>query len=742
MPWMFRLTYTNPKTGIVSALEADEPEGWDAVEFTIRRSEALPGLTFTFADSMVFADKQGYQLIVQAYENDGIDAEVEAEVLWNECGTLGTQSGNEFLWRGLIDYKNYKRQRNERKVEVGLRENSFTETLLNRIETAVSLEAATSLDGQAITVVPASRIRLHGKRIFQLSAFLVNDFLKTFGLTHRMTSGGKGQNEYFDITPPWQVGSKDLDGWREPGYYEPASQNPVFFSGSDFPPGTDFRQVTVRFRLKFLFRSLSVRFETAPINTETRSYSGEYRFTIGVYDLDDNVKFETTIDAGGYDTFNADAQYDSGERNLVLAVPENCKVVMNFQWRADPLNRRIQNGRNFTLSGTFDREASFLELSEDSLYPDSTAKAYPVFDAFANLLHVATGRANAFRSDYFAIRKGLPGDPAFDGEGGLMFITNGLSLRNMRRKDGGEYPVTVSFKQLFEGLNSIFNLMMAVEYGPDNEPYVRIEPKRFFYRSQVRHAFANANDIVLRPSIEHIFSEVQVGYARWEVEKTNGLDEPNGKRTFVLPVRSQQKQLNLLSRLIAGGYLIEDTRRQQYLEKPTDDFRTDNDTFIIHCGRENSGTVSERYVSVRGDGSGTAGDSSKVFSPESAYNVQLSPVRNLLRWMDWFGGCVRRKESPAARFASGEGNYEARLFGLTENATVPVAGNFLFYPETVTFTYPLSFRAFLALQKDTIFRVGVGCGDETEYEGYILEVQYKPGTRDGGIAEFKLLRAN
>jgi hypothetical protein len=53
----------------------------------------------------------------------------------------------------------------------------------------------------------------------------------------------------------------------------------------------------------------------------------------------------------------------------------------------------------------------------------------------------------------------------------------------------------------------------------------------------------------------------------------------------------------------------------------------------------------------------------------------------------------------------------------------------------------MTFGAFLSLKENAVYSLRYSCGNEEFHQAFIREVSYEPN-REGGIASFKLIRAN
>jgi hypothetical protein len=116
----------------LNGTEIEEPNGWDAIQMSLRRSDEFSGLEFTFSDTMSFVGN-GLQLIKDAYDTDGIDANVTITI--TDCGTL--------IYTGVINFSVY----NEtdacpddcaETVTVGLMQSGLTQKFKNRIDTPIN----------------------------------------------------------------------------------------------------------------------------------------------------------------------------------------------------------------------------------------------------------------------------------------------------------------------------------------------------------------------------------------------------------------------------------------------------------------------------------------------------------------------------------------------------------------------------------------------------------------------------
>jgi hypothetical protein len=186
---------------------------------------------------------------------------------------------------------------------------------------------------------------------------------------------------------------------------------------------------------------------------------------------------------------------------------------------------------------------------------------------------------------------------------------------------------------------------------------------------------------------------------------------------------------------IIGGWRI-------YLEEPT----VTEAGATITMSRENPGFMIEQ---------GNASESENVISPETAYNLRLSPVRNAMRWMNKvFASYKNWDYTNKILFTEGDGNYLAQTKLVYESGceleAVPIKENMpidytLFfdfadlYPlmqaERIEFDYPMSLYDFRNIMSNPygLIQFNNTCGTDA---GWIETISYKP---EEGLAKFILI---
>jgi hypothetical protein len=247
------------------------------------------------------------------------------------------------------------------------------------------------------------------------------------------------------------------------------------------------------------------------------------------------------------------------------------------------------------------------------------------------------------------------------------------------------------------------------------------------------------------------FNQILIGYDEWQPEDINGLDEFNTKHTYTTGFKTIGNPLALTSKIIASGSLIEVIRRNQFDATNTTDTKYDESLIIVALNQSNPAIAekNENFPTVN-----------NLLSPETAYNLRLSPARNLLRNGARINGSLLKKLGSSYVFQSGEGNYimesiesdnlpgnyDNELLKENQNITWAYADREevepLWAPVEFNFNYPLSLNnlALLKQHKNKAINISGDLFKEGEFvTAYIMEVEPEVTK---GEARFKCLAAS
>lgn len=370
--------------------------------------------------------------------------------------------------------------------------------------------------------------------------------------------------------------------------------------------------------------------------------------------------------------------------------------------------------------------------------PTSTAKSLLVFEAFARVAQSITDNADAFRSTLYGRTDSEPFSYDDDGDASLRSIVNGFQIRQFPLE---EKPIFASFKDLFTTFEAIDNIGVGIE---DNK--IVVEKKSYFYNNTIVITLDSVADIKKSIAREYYYNEFENGFAKWENEEVNGLDEFNSKRKWTLPITVIKNKLSKLATYIGSGYAIEFTRRKTYVANSTVDWKYDNDNFVIVVRRNGIAFEADRDQDFDSD------EFVNILDPATAYNLKISPKRTLKNWGYVLRAGIERYLSKSIKFAFGEANYLMESKLTTEPETVieneDILGSELdaplWLPEYYEFDAVLTTLQIQAIKANPYGVIKFSKTGVDHMSGYLLncKITVDPENRYNKKGSFKLLRAN
>jgi len=296
-----------------------------------------------------------------------------------------------------------------------------------------------------------------------------------------------------------------------------------------------------------------------------------------------------------------------------------------------------------TINYTFGFEDLEVMLTFQSIFPDSNAPGFLVHDVIAAVLDRI--------SDSDLLYSELLGSPATRArvyaEAGCYWnniVAKGLHIRGYSL---AEKQFAISMKDIWEGLNPHLNLSVGYEKlsGVD---MIRLEERAHAYDSSSMSVLLSGVQRIKRKYSDQYFNSVETGNARGLIEDISGIDDPQ-KEVRANLFKNIGRKLTIVSNWITQSLTFEWTRRSTRLKSADNKF--DNDNFMVEVtadGADYTPRLDEDYDSVTG-----------LLNESTRYNKRWWPARAFLRWSNYiFNGC-QNYVGTVYRFVSGEGNYDA-----------------------------------------------------------------------------------
>lgn len=706
-----------------------EPQGWDDLRLTIIRDKVTHGIFFEASTNTLTFYGQDADYLKGMFENAGFEANVTFRAE-SDC--------DETSITGRLDFGTYRYTCGEScSVQINLEREGCLMTLKNRMNQKVDLSSDRAFDKMTVLAnYPGLNFDL--EMLAQDLEARVEGTVEEGGDNHSTTISLLGTQEGAVIRPFYgnvvynSISTGFLNDAQN--YIQDRSDFSAFIS-----PQILYEDNSSCFEEQFQYQiRLKGRFsfsQTLTVLQNAKIIIGQWNAVGNIFD-DITVIDEVEISAGGPEN-TVSVEFDESFSGSAAITPGNgfyAIVVLNLD-AAGPTT--------LDLDYEFDEETSFLVFNNKSC-PPTQASVCMIHEAGSRIVEAITDGCMRMKSDYYGRTDSQPFAATSDGCGGLRAVTSGLRLRN-----AAQPKHFLSLNEFFNGLRAIDNIGMGIEDDPvfAGKQIVRIESVDYFYKDTELMRILAIPRAVYNSLPDAVYSKILIGYQKWEVERVNGLDEPNSNKEFRTSLTMIENEINLLSNFVSGGIPIEVTRQQSYADTGAADTTYDNETFII-CLTRTGSLYYDSFVVEQG-GSGISG----VYSPATIYNWRIRPRFNLMRWWKSLIQSYRNLNNSTSRlfFMAGTGNLVATgqdtapcniaAAAQSENAdmdrvelnsgTLPI-----WKPMTVEFEYPLSVSEYNQIKQNPYSYITFQCGNGDLMQGYIQSIEYTPSQ---GIAKFNLL---
>lgn len=743
----FRFTLSHD---ILGSQVIDEPAGWKDAKLRLERHNDFHSLIEHYDGGndggfMFYGDNGeingGVDFIRDAELVYGLDVELNALVeLSFDAQTYET------IFTGQVDVSE-KTELVDNKIEAPIIRDDFWSTFINRMDTPVSLSSLTDLDGNAVSAVtpidmylPSQKIvkkiisnLSYGTAIFQgditLNGYIQFDFdnetLSEIDTKHHL---------YIAANPERPVSLIDVTEAGDYTFNIRIETSLIRETGGGIPAcaGTRIRDVTSTFMEVLIQKNddTPLFFTKTDFVTDSTvySYSGTLNLLAG-----DQIRIYGSIN---------DVSWKSASQaiNLLVWGVDNSDVLIedgqfSFNGVSCQLDSIILSNVNFGTASSADTNPTRFSVTANTVYPSTIAEGYLLHDAFYGVLQ-RIGLGNVpFYSEFLGSTLTNSKQYLSDGCGWRYAIIKGLQLRQYTLT---EKPFFISFKQLWEGANPILNLGLSYTtiLGVNT---IQIEQKAEFYDTGATSMdFSNVRDISAKYDHEYIFKTIKTGYKKWQSEDISGIDDPQTKKTYATRFKKVGKEISIESEFIAASLAIETTRRTT--REKSADYKFDNDTFIIALNADDVSPdaygpeLRENFDSV-----------SNLLNSDTRYNLTLTPLRNFLRWANFFNGGLYQYQTSSYKFVSAEGNYDMSsdyscssglqciailCDPLSEKQDISLTTYFntlgyLFIPIEFTITVPLEWGDYETIRNNPDKPIGISQTSIGHTSFYIKELSYE-----------------
>ena len=316
---------------------------------------------------------------------------------------------------------------------------------------------------------------------------------------------------------------------------------------------------------------------------------------------------------------------------------------------------------------------SYIEIVANTTFDPTSTDSLLIKDAAQNILGKIIGNLDCLDSDlldsfkgYYAIQKML----------------------HVRGKSMADKPLFMSWEDWWSGFEPIIPMGIEFIAGKFN-----IRARGDFYNPEPVVSIANIPNITDSYDDKLFFKSVEVGYVKGLNQSEGGLDDPQTKRTFTTIIDSAGIDYKQLSTFIAGSLSIEQARRNRV--EATKDFDTDEDIAIIALRFDG-----EYIVEVGSDFQAIT----NLLNSDTRINVRISAVRNFLRALPNYNGCLVGLPTKKYFFSKGDGNYDMTSQGgfddnegdlvVDEKGDINGSSTYQRLPDSYKFEMPMSMTLF------------------------------------------------
>lgn len=615
-----------------------EPEGWNTDGKEIDRHKDYGGLFPQFSNSLKFVG-DGKDYINNVRNIYGPNSEIRL--------TREERNPTSDIWetsyKGFLDL--YTREIENDKLSIKFNAGGLEASLKARDSDLVELDRIKSMGGIVIDELNPIQIQLDGRNINLITDYLVKPANNDTILSDSTNGNTRGSstpvpivitsNSHENAQSPIQDNRVEDNSWDKTG---PSETGNMFFAVSD-----KIRTFRLSFKVDFTVNILSFDDVTSFV---FRCRLGHYKDGID-YNLKTNYNLFEKHD---YPLLNNKRFSVSFDQMITLDVGDSLSLTFDQNY----------DGRDLHLShldiACTDIVGS-LNINEDSFYDKSITKGVLLFEAFDRLTTICTDRKNALRSNLLG-RTDLGYES--DGDASLIALSHGFWIRQFDKttviNDGEEdrnlfKPLTTSFKQTYDSLDAVFNIGLGIE-TEGNKEYVVIEEKKHFYNRNVLVRLPNQVKNVKRvESTTNYFGSLEFGYDIPEkYEEAMGLDEYNAKSNFTTVIQFKNPY-SKVSKIRADSYGQEFARRKAVQFAATEDTGYDNEVWFNDLKRGPNSVFLQRKWQDDLEKAPTG-----TFSPETATNLRLTPVNNMLRHAWWFDAAFKWYQGDFVRYSSSTQN--------------------------------------------------------------------------------------
>ncbi len=398
---------------------------------------------------------------------------------------------------------------------------------------------------------------------------------------------------------------------------------------------------------------------------------------------------------------------------LVLLGKDNSGIVWPFTPAGGPLE-----------FGTQDLD-SHLKIQADTTLPATVAPALLIHDIMASIVQRITGVANSFYSEFLGRLNTLARTYASNGCGSPFINIKGLQLRGYNLTDK---PSAMSAKDFWLCWNPILNLGLEFKKVGGIDCIVVEEKSKFYDLSNVSIQLSNVKKIKKSYDQTFIYNKITTGYGVGKGKDASSIDDYQDT-IWATALKNTGTPLDITSKGIAAGLTIEEARRTS--KEQSANYQYDNNDFVIKVvedGATFKPETTEGYNTV-----------TNLLNWQSRYNKDITPARNLIRWLNVISIGLQNILSSAIKFVSGEGNYDIVVnktdgcstvsdIDVDEKGNVLPSPDYLFLPIAYDIDHYLTYAQLRAIKEHPEYAIEISQTESNYKKFFIRSLEFEQFT--------------
>lgn len=647
------------KSAYFGTTEIEEPLNWGSDEKELFRSDKHAGIIKNISSRMQFHNS-GKELVDSAYEIAGIKADVKIE--------RQVRNDENDLWEvdyfGWLDFATYKS--NDSTSELKVYENKFFKTIESRYKDKFELDRLTDVKGNTIPPLEYVNLELEGREIQRNS-----EFTQDLGIL-TSTLNTQTNKKYYWMPLKTDFKSNDL---IQSFLFQKDSNNNLTELASlmdennnidnridptlgklFYYPSVNEGEVEITFNGSFFIQKLTNATAISGFDAVFHVYLSKYNAVDDVFTfVEDLVVYEQGFDFA-----------------LTANISQTVTTTINegdcFAFYVLPRSRVTSTFLDFSISF----QNLKLTFNEITFSTTTNCKALTVNTAIDRLLHIITGK----RTYQSAILNSFWKD---------LLITNGFLIRQIPDK-----TITLSLEEILTGLGVIDDIDWIIE----NEQ-VFVERLNFVFRNTILNigSLADKSEETI-PNLH--YSKIAIGYDfNGEYEEVVGLDEYNIKNEYTTPIDNQDEPIELISKVLADSYGITLAQLKPFETNPKLDTKYDKNNYFIDAK-----FFGNKFI-VRHWQDDFDNPPTGIFSPDTSFNLRLSPFNCLIRKGRFLSVGFQKFQNERLIYSSTEGNSQlVTVYPERANELVSILERPYHLPELITGTIEISFSEFTNIMRN------------------------------------------